>query len=257
MFGYDASNLKTSSRFYYRRIRVLDKNSKFIPQDKWKFPAVGMFIAVGILGLGVIGEQTKINLKSTVVAADLSGYTNHIQSSNENSLLSKLRNFRDQRSQLQPHTIDPHNLPSEALTRNIDKIPTSTRQLPEKSPVNFPEKDGIYLYGQSSEPNQLGQGYIVFQKQQGKVIGALYMPSSEFSCFQGTIAKSGELAMTVTSSPGEKGVVQVSTTSRIPRLTDDDDLTYAHSVALRDYHQLASVSDNDQQILQTCSQELR
>ncbi len=117
----------------------------------------------------------------------------------------------------------------------------------------FPQQDGIYLYGQSTQSNQPGQGYIVFQKQHNKVTGALYMPNSEFSCFQGTIQQSGELAMTVTSSPGEIGVTKVSTTSTIPRIYDSDSSTYAYSVALQNYHQLNSVSANDESILQMCN----
>ncbi|QYX30537.1 hypothetical protein [Sphaerospermopsis torques-reginae] len=240
---------------------MLNKNCQFIPQGKFKLPVVGLLITFGILGLGVIGEQVKINLKSTATAANLPSYTNQIHSNNENSLLSRLRDIRDQRSQLQLNTVEPQNVESnvesEALNRTLHNIPTNTKQGGGKSPVNFPEKDGIYLYGQSSTPNELGQGYIVFQKQQGKVIGALYMPSSEFSCFQGTIAQSGELAMTVTSSPGETGVTQVSTTSRIPTFTDEDTATYAYSIELQDYHQLNSVSANDRKILQACSQHFR
>lgn len=236
---------------------MLNKNFQFIPQGKFKLPAIGLLIGFGIIGLSVISERTKINLKSTATAANLPGYTNQIQSNNENSLLSRLRDIRDQRSQLQLNTVEPQNVESEALNRTLHNIPTNTRQRGGKSPVNFPEKDGIYLYGQSSTPNQLGQGYIVFQKQQGKVIGALYMPSSEFSCFQGTIAQSGELAMTVTSSPGEVGVTQVSTTSKIPNFTDEDTATYAYSIELQDYHQLNSVSANDRKILQACSQHFR
>ena len=236
---------------------MLNKNFQFIPQGKFKLPAIGLLIGFSIIGLSVIGERTKINLKSTATAANLPGYTNQIQSNNENSLLSRLRDIRDQRSQLQLNTVEPQNVESEALNRTLHNIPTTTKQGGGKSPVNFPEKDGIYLYGQSSTPNQLGQGYIVFQKQQGKVIGALYMPSSEFSCFQGTIAQSGELAMTVTSSPGEVGVTQVSTTSKIPNFTDEDTATYAYSIELQDYHQLNSVSANDRKILQACSQHFR
>jgi hypothetical protein len=236
---------------------VLNKNCQLIPQGKFKLPVVGLLITFGILGLGVISEQVKINLKSTATAANLPSYTNQIHSNNENSLLSRLRDIRDQRSQLQLNTVEPQNVESEALNRTLHNIPTTTKQRGGKSPVNFPEKDGIYLYGQSSTPNELGQGYIVFQKQQGKVIGALYMPSSEFSCFQGTIAQSGELAMTVTSYPGETGVTQVSTTSRIPTFTDEDTATYAYSIELQDYHQLNSVSANDRKILQACSQHFR
>ena len=236
---------------------MLNKNCQLIPQGKFKLPVVGLLITFGILGLGVIGEQVKINLKSTATAANLPSYTNQIHSNNENSLLSRLRDIRDQRSQLQLNTVEPQNVESEALNRTLHNIPITTKQRGGKSPVNFPEKDGIYLYGQSSTPNELGQGYIVFQKQQGKVIGALYMPSSEFSCFQGTIAQSGELAMTVTSYPGETGVTQVSTTSRIPTFTDEDTATYAYSIELQDYHQLNSVSANDRKILQACSQHFR
>lgn len=228
-----------------------------IRQHKLKFPIFGLLVTCGILGLGIIGQQTKIKLESTAIAANLPASTNQIQGKNKKSLLSRLRDIKAQRSQRnQSHlnNLVTLELPSELLIRYIQKIPTTTRQLTEASPFNFPEKDGIYLYGQSSTPNQLGQGYIVFQKQQGQVIGALYMPHSEFSCFQGTIAKSGQLAMTVSSSPGELGVTQVSANSRIPRLTDENVISYAHSVTLKDYHQLNSVSVNDRQILQACSQ---
>jgi hypothetical protein len=174
---------------------------------------------------------------------------------NKDSLMSKLREIKNQRSQVELNTVDPKNVKSEDLSVIIPNLSTNIRQQVEKSTVKFPEKDGIYLYGQSSIPNQLGQGYIVFKKHQGKVIGALYMPSSEFSCFQGTIAKSGELAMTVTSSPGETGLTQVSTAGNIPRLYEEDAVTYAHSIALQDYYQLNSVSNHDRQILQSCSQD--
>ncbi|AFZ56058.1 hypothetical protein H6G54_18455 [Anabaena cylindrica FACHB-243] len=236
---------------------MLNNISKFITSRQLKFPVVSVLITVGILGLGVVGEQTKINLKSsTVIAANLPSSQNQIQSGDKTPILARLREIRDQRSQLSANNTDSNDLESEILSKNIQTIPTKTRQIEGKSRVNFPERDGIYLYGQSSTPNQLGQGYIVFQKQQGKVIGALYMPSSEYSCFQGTIAKSGELAMTVTSSPGELGVMQVSTTSRIPRFSDEDAITYAYSVALQDYHQLDAVSANDREILQGCSQDV-
>lgn len=236
---------------------MLNNISKFITSRQLKFPVVGVLITCGILGLGAIGNQTKINLKSsTVIAANLPGSQNQIQSIDKTSILARLRAIRDQRSQLSVKSTDSDDLGSEVLSSNIHTIPTTTRQRRGTSIVNFPEKDGIYLYGQSSTPNQLGQGYIVFQQQQGKVTGALYMPNSEYSCFQGTLAQSGELAMTVTSSPGETGVTQVSTASRIPRFTDENAITYAYSVALKDYHQLESVSANDRQILQGCSQDV-
>ena len=141
------------------------------------------------------------------------------------------------------------------MTENITALSTNTRELGKKGQVQFPEQDGTYLYGQSSTPNELGQGYILFQKQQSKIIGALYVPQSEFSCFQGTLAKSGELAMTVKSSPGEVGAMEVSAKTTVPKISDDESTNYVHSISLQDYQQLNSVSANDREMLQMCKQE--
>ena len=127
----------------------------------------------------------------------------------------------------------------------------------------LPEKDGIYLYGQSSKPEQVGQEYIVFEVRGGKVVGAFYLPHSEFSCFSGTL-QSGSLALMVAngpdSDPSEDSIAaqnsqQVATASEQPQIEGYSQTAYSYSVALQDYHQLASVSDNDQQILRTCKQQ--
>ncbi|WP_228048944.1 MULTISPECIES: hypothetical protein [unclassified Nodularia (in: cyanobacteria)] len=121
---------------------------------------------------------------------------------------------------------------------------------------NFPTTDGTYLYGQSPAANQIGQAYVLFEQRQGKITGALYMPQSEFSCFQGAMEQSGELAMTVTASPGEVGVNQIATGNQfqIPNYSDDQMISYPYSVALQDYHQINSISANDQRILQICKE---
>jgi hypothetical protein len=117
---------------------------------------------------------------------------------------------------------------------------------------SLPEKNGTYLYGQSPKLNQLGQGYILFRKDQDHVLGALYMPQSEFSCFQGTISKSGNLAMTVTSPPSENGVTEVATASTIPQINDRESDTYDYSIGLKNYYQFKSLSAADGEILQKC-----
>lgn len=121
--------------------------------------------------------------------------------------------------------------------------------------AKFPKQDGVYLYGQSPQPNQIGQGYIVFEKRQGNVKGAMYMPRSEFSCFNGTVDSTGELAMTVTGYPGEVSTPQVATNSTIPRLVNDESTNYAYSVALQQYYPLNKVSANDHRILQMCKEQ--
>lgn len=127
----------------------------------------------------------------------------------------------------------------------------------------LPEGDGIYLYGQSPKPQQLGQEYMVFEVRQGKVRGAFYLPSSEFSCFYGSM-QSGKLALTVASSPDSdisldmtadedsQRVAVVGDNSHIGNGYSIQPTTYAYSVALQSYYQLATVSDSDRQILKSC-----
>lgn len=45
--------------------------------------------------------------------------------------------------------------------------------------------DGIHLYGEVSKPNQSGKGYVIFSKVGSQVVGAIYYPQSEYSCFVG------------------------------------------------------------------------
>lgn len=117
---------------------------------------------------------------------------------------------------------------------------------------NFPQKDGIYLYGKSPEPNKIGQEYIVFEVKRGQVVGALYMPQSEFSCFNGTI-KAGELAMMVAGFPDNGETPQEVAAVGDPSIgTGDEPILYPYSVQLQNYHQLSKVSENDQRILGMC-----
>ncbi|MEA5579892.1 hypothetical protein VB620_00880 [Nodularia harveyana UHCC-0300] len=247
---------------------MLNKISKLFTARKLKLPLLGL-----LLTIGVIGEQTK---------PVLSNQTPTI-STNEPSVLSRFRQVREQRNlirkivlekekrrNLAESSLETANVKDEVkhrsrfvssskLLRNIKTTPeiTSLFSLTPRFPrTNFPTQDGTYLYGQSPISDQIGQGYIVFENRQGKITGALYMPQSEFSCFQGAIEPSGELAMTVTSSPGEVGVNQIATANQfqIPNYNDEQTRTYPYSVALPDYHRISAISTNDQRILQLCQE---
>ncbi len=144
------------------------------------------------------------------------------------------------------------------ITNTQDIAPKATNKTGMAGKAKLPKQNGIYLYGQSPKPGQFGRGYVVFEKHQGQVMGALYMPSSEFSCFKGTIEPSGELAMTVRGYPGEISPSQVASTNGLPIKGDNDQpVTYGHSIALQEYYRLNSVSANDQQILQACKANLQ
>jgi hypothetical protein len=115
--------------------------------------------------------------------------------------------------------------------------------------------DGVYLYGQSEEPDQIGKGYFVFEVTQGKVIGAVYMPRSSFDCASGRF-EADQLALTVVNSydrltnPFEIALEQSSSiaTSGNPTLP---------AVSLQGFSRLATVTDNDQRMLNICKADLQ
>jgi hypothetical protein len=218
---------------------VLNYIYKFISGRQLKFSVVFLIVNFSIFGVGITNNKSTI---SPAIAANLSASK---QRNEQNSILFRLRQIQEQR-------ISPKQLTTPEKIAAVSLVNLVNSEI--RPAVNLPNQDGTYLYSQSSEPNQIGQGYILFQKQQDKVLGALYMPQSELSCFQGTLNKSGEIAMTVTSSPTEYGATEVSTASTIPRFTDDEFITYAYSIILQDYHRLNSVSSHDKQILQMCHQ---
>ena len=232
---------------------MLNHISKLMTSSQFKFPIVGLIVSAGVLGISYSSQQHYKLLSSTALATNYVVPINQSQINSDSSLLSRLQEIKEESIQKSPVNIS-RQISTDKLTENIIALSTNTRELGRKGQIQFPEQDGTYLYGQSSTPNELGQGYILFQKQQSKIIGALYVPHSEFSCFQGTLAKSGELAMTVRSSPGEVGAMDVATSSTIPKVNENEFTTYPYSVTLQDYHQLSSVSSNDREILQICQQ---
>ena len=131
------------------------------------------------------------------------------------------------------------------------QVPASNQSIP----------DGTYLYGQSSQPEQIGKEYIVFEARQGKVIGAMYLPNSEYSCFYGTL-DSKQLNLTVANPYDQTAfshtiardqVRQVAAVGgQLPLQNGYESLTYPHAVALEGYQPITKMSNNDQQILSTC-----
>jgi hypothetical protein len=210
---------------------VLNYISKLMTSDKFKVPIVGLIIAVGFLGINYSSQQHYKLLSSKVLATNPALLSRHQETKEEPVQESSVKNYY--------HTSTEF---------------TNTGKLERKEKIQFPEEDGIYLYGESLTPNQLGQGYIIFQKQQDKIIGALYFPQSEFTCFQGKLTKSGELAMMVRTLPGEVGTMEVATISTIPKINENEFATYPYSVTLQDYYRLSSVSSHDREILQICQQ---
>lgn len=77
-----------------------------------------------------------------------------------------------------------------ALAGNLAPAIASEPAISSEGEAITASSDQTFLYGETAEANQLGKGYIVFQQQQDRIVGAFYYPQSEFSCFIGKLENS-------------------------------------------------------------------
>ena len=136
--------------------------------------------------------------------------------------------------------LSPGNFSIAVSTRRTQESDIKPGVLRSQSPPN-PAPDtastglaeGVYLFGQSSKPDELKQEYFVFEMRQSKVVGAFYLPRSAFYCFYGTSDRT-QLNLTVVDSYDG---------SRSP-----------YSVNLQQYYPVATISENDRRILGICQE---
>lgn len=113
--------------------------------------------------------------------------------------------------------------------------------------------NGIYLYGQSPQPEQVGAAYAVMEIVDNRAVGAFYMPQSSFDCFYGSV-ESDNLNLNVVSSYDQvtheysvafQAGTAIATTNEA-----------AAPVQLVGYHPIDTVSNNDHRILGMCRANL-
>ncbi len=112
--------------------------------------------------------------------------------------------------------------------------------------------DGVYLYGQSTEPEQIGRAYFVFEVHQGKVLGALYMPRSSFDCAYGSF-QANQLALTVVDSYDRSENPYAIALEKGASVATRGNPAMAQ-INLEGFERLTKLSDNDQRILSVCKQ---
>ncbi|PZD72487.1 hypothetical protein C1752_03723 [Acaryochloris thomasi RCC1774] len=88
-----------------------------------------------------------------------------------------------------------------------------------------------YLYGESAQANQVGKGYVVFQRQGHSVVGAFHYPQSEFSCFTGKMIN--KRLQVVTLALGEEAPSSVN-------------------VPLSQLHAVGTIGSSEKNSLKTC-----
>lgn len=77
--------------------------------------------------------------------------------------------------------------------------------------ANLP--DGTYLFGEAPGREQPGSGYVVFTQAEGRVIGAIYQPNSDYQCFSG-VQENQQLYITAYSLGDEPWRTRIS----LPRM---------------------------------------
>lgn len=141
-------------------------------------------------------------------------------------------------------------LQSTAQTSEVsESLNRASVSVAQASTISQSLPDGVYLYGQSSEPEQIGSAYMVFEVNQNQVVGAFYMPHSSFDCFRGQF-QGDRLALNVVDSY-EQSVhpysVAVETNGSVASTGEA-----IAPVGLEGFNRLESLSNNDRRILATC-----
>lgn len=102
-----------------------------------------------------------------------------------------------------PIKLDAANRPAIQLAQTplstSVSITPATPTEPTVSTVSGALADGIYFFGASPERDQLDTEYIVFKVDQDQVVGAFYLPSSNFDCFHGEV-EADVMALQITNS---------------------------------------------------------
>lgn len=109
-------------------------------------------------------------------------------------------------------------------------------------------EDGIYLFGQSPQRDQIGSSYAIFTIISNQTIGAFYQPSSSFDCFYGQVHPD-RMALNVVDS------YQQSVHPYVIALATDGSLTAgsaAPTYTLQGFHRIEAVTEQDLNILAVC-----
>ncbi|NEQ51123.1 MAG: hypothetical protein F6K11_13470 [Leptolyngbya sp. SIO3F4] len=111
-----------------------------------------------------------------------------------------------------------------------------------------PLADGVYLYGQQAIAAQPGSIYMVFEVNGRQTVGAFYMPSSSFDCFNGDIS-STRLDLNVIDSYEQTSHPYSLAVSSEPILAAGQ---AGAGINISGFTHIDTLSELDERILETC-----
>lgn len=133
-----------------------------------------------------------------------------------------------------------------AVAQALPATPAAGAQAESAGPVA-----GRYLFGQSAQPDQLGQGYVVLERSGDRVYGALYFPSSSFDCFYGQV-QGNQLAMTIVNSYDQQTYPYSLALADGPAVAASGAAGALVPFGLDGFYAIDSLSDNDHRMLEVC-----
>lgn len=113
--------------------------------------------------------------------------------------------------------------------------------------------DGVYLFGESSEADQIGATYMVTEVADGNVIGGFYRPHSSFDCFYGTVEGNAMALTVIDSYERTEHAFSVALESREPIATQTGAVS---SLVPEGFQVLPELSETAAAVLQTCRSDL-
>lgn len=137
---------------------------------------------------------------------------------------------------------------NEAPLKFTKSVPLKVAQLAQGSSAQ-PLADGVYLYGQSLERDQVNSAYLVFEVTNGQIIGAFYMPRSSFDCVYGNL-QADQLALNVVDSYSRESYPYAVALQGGGAIADAKGAV--PPVTLEGMHRINNINSNDQRILSTC-----
>ncbi len=147
------------------------------------------------------------------------------------------------------YAVAPDSEPTHRLSNQATSVTQLAQATRETRNLNLPT--GVYLYGSSAQPEQIGQTYMVFRVDQNRVVGAFYMPRSSFDCFHGDM-KGNSLALNIVNSYDQQShSYQVALEQQFPNTAASQASANA-VIGLQGYHRISKISENDQRILGVC-----
>ncbi|NJN21048.1 MAG: hypothetical protein HC812_07505 [Leptolyngbya sp. RL_3_1] len=132
-----------------------------------------------------------------------------------------------------------------ALPMGTEIATASTPPTAEAAPL----ADGVYLYGESPQPDERGKTYLVMAVQAGQAVGAFYQLDSSFDCFHGQVT-ANRIDMTIVNSYDQAAYpyeVALATSGAIASASGA-----VSAMVPAGFYAIDTLSPTDQQILATC-----